>query len=140
MRIQCKTLFDCTPTGVTGTFRATMLPFVDRAGQPIDTQAQWNRSRNQQRNWETVLQIAGLRAQPMDIALPQRVDNTWQFEFTVEAEAVYATEHDPLGCLLADCEGVPMITGLGECTGVEPRLTAQGEPTIWFSMVNSTAE
>ena len=63
MRYMCQTLFDITATGVTGHFKTTRVPYVDQAGQEIVDQATWNRSRNQQRNWETLTQILGLRTQ-----------------------------------------------------------------------------
>lgn len=143
MRIQCKTLFDCSYTGVTGSFRTSMIPFEDRAGQPIQDLAEWNRSRNQQRNWETLLQILGLRAQPMDLVMPVYRDGTWEFEFVIESEGVYTINNnaDPLAGLVNDCNGVPMLTGLTEKSGVERTISTHGaDQNIWFTLLNSTLE
>jgi hypothetical protein len=116
MKIQCRTLFDCTRTGVTGAFRASEIPYQDRAGQPVHNHEHWHRSRNQQRNYETLLQIFGLRTQPQEITQPALIDGMWQFDFVSESEGVFDMHNNPnpLAGLLVDCEGVPMITGLGE--------------------------
>ena len=143
MRIQCRTLFDCSYTGVTGHFRPSELPFEDSAGQPVTDQASWNHSRNQQRNWETLLQILGLRSQPQDLVMPVCRDNTWQFEFFIESEGVYtiADNSNPLAGLEQDCKGVPMITGLTETTNVGRFIITHGaDQNIWFSQLNMSAE
>lgn len=140
MKIDCKTLFDCSATGVTGHFRPSQIPFVDRAGQAVDNMQSWNDSRNQQRNWETLLQIVGLRTQPQDIVYPYCNDGVWHFSFTVESEGVFGLsgDPDPLAGLLQDCNGVPMLVNLSERMGLEPVLTSWGEnQNIWFSINTS---
>lgn len=107
------TLVDITATGVT---RHT---------------AEQELARNQQRNWETVLQVIGLRAQPQLIEGPivrefevdessgfgemyygaQRV---WIFCFGVESEDVFLLDGDPVGGLDKDFAQVPVICGLNE--------------------------
>ena len=83
MRFSCTTLFDITATGVTGHFKSSRAPFEDRAGNTIQDVADWNRSRNQQRNWETVNQIIGMRTQ-VDSTMPKREGSSWSFEFETE--------------------------------------------------------
>jgi len=136
----CRTLFDCTYTGITGTFKISQLPFTDKAGNVVSSQADWNFSRNQQRNWETVMQIISLRAQPTVIKYPTHNDNAWEFVFEVEAAGVYSTtgESDDCGALLNECNGIPMITGLKEDQALEPQLIAHGpDQNVWFKSVNS---
>jgi hypothetical protein len=88
--------------------------------------------RDQQRNWETVLQALGLRAQPLMITGPvsftENVNNgTWHFgelyegeqkiwawSFGVEHEDIFLLGDDPMGALLKDFEQVPVVTGLTE--------------------------
>jgi len=143
MKIQCRTLFDCTRTGVTGAFRASEIPYQDRAGQLVDNQQNWHRSRNQQRNYETLLQIFGLRTQPQEITQPELIDGVWQFDFVSENEGVFDMHNnpDPLAGLLVDCEGVPMVTGLGESPGIVTVLTTQGDQqNIWFTSINTSLE
>ena len=106
------TRFDCTATGVTGHFKANTLPFQDREGQEIRDQAAWNRSRNQQRNWETILQIIGLYTQAQDISTTEKTDQGWRFEFSTEFDDVFSDRGDPLGLLKTACRGVPMFYDL----------------------------
>ena len=85
--------------------------------------------RNQQRNWETVIQCMGLRTQPHNIQAPVAVDmeldrfefgdfysgvqRVWTWTWIVESSGVYDTDK-PLGGLLQDFEQVPVVTGLTE--------------------------
>lgn len=143
MKIVCKTFFDCTHTGVTGSFKPSQMPFVDRANQAVNDYTEWNRSRNQQRNLETILQLIGLNAQPMDISIPQCIDAIWEFEFSVESSDVFAINGstDPLAGLKQNCTGVPMIVNLTEKIKVEPVLCSQGpDQNIWFRLINTSME
>ena len=143
MKILCRTLFDCSCTGVTGNFRPGELPFQDRATQEICNQPDWNRSRNQQRNYETLLQIFSLRTQPQNITVPVKIDNTWQFEFESESEGVFDVygDTDPLAGLKIDCSGVPMILNLGEITDTGPTIQTHGlQQNIWFETINTSLE
>ena len=132
-RIRVTTQFDCTATGVTGHFRPNTLPFDDREGQVIDDEITWNRSRNQQRNWETILQIIGLYTQAQDITSTEHVKGKWQFEFSTDFDDVFSERGDPLGLLKTACRGVPMFYDLDHA----PK-TAMLEPgkNIEFSIVD----
>ncbi len=109
----CYTLVDITQTGV----------IRDVAGKELE--------RNQQRNWETVLQCIGLRAQPIDIHMkfgPLEVDldtfdfgemytgrhKIWVANFVVEHADVFARADDPLYYLNQSFDEVPVITYLTE--------------------------
>jgi hypothetical protein len=143
MKILCRTFFDCSRTGITGNFRSGELPFQDRATQEIRNQSDWNRSRNQQRNYETLLQIFSLRTQPQNITVPVKVGNTWQFEFESESEGVFDVygDADPLAGLKIDCDGVPMILNLGESTNTGPTIQTYGlQQNIWFETINTSLE
>ena len=143
MKVLCRTLFDCTYTGVTGHLRPQHLPFTTKTGLVIDTAEQCNRSRNQQRNWESLLQIMSLRTQPMNVVPPIKQKDGWHFEFEVEAEGVLGSNFgsDDLDGLVGDCEGVPMVTGLDEAEAVTATLHAQGaDQNIWFSAINTPLE
>lgn len=140
MKIQCRTLFDCSYTGVTGHFRASQLPFEDRNGRTINNNADWNYARNQQRNWETIMQMISLRTQPNITKYPQQVGDSWEFDFEIETPGVYSINGDVknLDGLLAECEGVPMVTGLNENKYVQTCLITNGEnQNIWFETVNN---
>ena len=143
MKILCRTLFDCSRTGVTGHYRPSEIPFVDATGQAVNNQSDWNHSRNQQRNWETLLQIIGLRTQPMDVTIPVCQHGIWEFEFTSESEGVFEVHgnDDPLAGLKTDCEGVPMMLNLQEQPRLAPTITTAGSnQNIWFSAVNTSLE
>jgi hypothetical protein len=107
------TLVDITATGVI-------------RSQDLD-----NTERNQQRNWETLLQCIGLRTQPQNIQEPitstvedigvaefgdfyTGTQKIWTWSWTVEREGVYDLADVPLAGLLQDIEQVPIITGLEE--------------------------
>ena len=70
MQIQCRTLFDITETGTTGHFKPSHVPGKDRAGQNITDNQTWTKSRNQQRNLETITQILQLRTQIFNPSVP----------------------------------------------------------------------
>jgi hypothetical protein len=107
------TLVDITATGVTR----------HRVEQELE--------RDQQRNWETVLQVIGLRAQPQLIEGPvcreyaidssggfgemyHGVQKVWLFCFGVESEDVFLYNDDPVGGLDKDFAQVPVVCGLTE--------------------------
>ena len=108
------TLIDVTNTGV----------YRNDAQQPL--------LRNQQRNWETVLQVIGLRAQPVDIVSPTdpkivAMNNhqfgsyytgshrCWKFKFYVEHQDVFGGGNTNSTELLEkDINEVPVIVGLSE--------------------------
>jgi hypothetical protein len=135
VRYACQTLFDITATGVTGHFKVTRMPTVDRAGQKIVDQESWNRSRNQQRNWETVTQILGLRTQLFELTEPVRDKSgtSWMFEFETEISGAFGPDSDPTQILRIDAEGVPMILDLDNRSDLIPVLRTHGtEQNIWF--------
>ena len=100
----CATLIDITPTGVI-------------KGD--------SSKRDQQRNWETVLQVLGLKTQPIILGGPellsdidgvskifgefyQTMQKVWIFKFASERN-IYTVDQ-----LYEDFEQVPVITGLDE--------------------------
>ena len=105
-------LVDITPTGVI---------------RGIDNEL----ARNQQRNWETVLQCMSLRTQPQhiqepdtatisDIAIAEFGDfytgeqQVWVWKWAVETNEIYDLPGRPMAGLLQDFEQVPIVTGLTE--------------------------
>jgi hypothetical protein len=108
------TLVDITPTGVTR-FR----PEVEH-------------QRNQQRNWETVLQVLGLRTQPLHIRGPicvsedlkewrsafgemyEGIHKIWVFTWAVDREDIFLANGADRDLLEKDFEQVPIVNGLDE--------------------------
>lgn len=131
--IRVKTDFDCTPTGITGHFRENVLPFQDQAGQSITDRATWLRSRNQQRNWETIMQLISLYTQPLRVTRLKVQNLRWQFDFDTDTEDVFRLDDDPVGRLRQACNGVPIINY------VEQELTTLLRPdvNIWFEPLDN---
>ena len=121
MRVRCWTTFDITVTGVRNNFNINRLPLNDASGQTITTREQWHRSRNQQRNWDTINQLVSLRTLPHSVSMPQCQDTgdvrLWDFEFSIDQEDSLAEGDNMFGSLERDCRGVPMITGMDETAG-----------------------
>lgn len=133
MKIQCQTLFDITATGTTGHVKPSRMPFTDQAGSKITDVGQWNRSRNQQRNWETITQLISLRTQVDNLKEPQLINDRWCFEFEVENQNLFTDGTDGMAVLKADCAGVPMLVGLNESAQTGTVLSA--DTNIWFALI-----
>jgi len=137
MKIRVDTYFDCTATGTTGHFRQVQLPMTNRVGKTIVDESTWNCSRNQQRNFETILQLIGLYTQPLELSTPTVDTQTqlWSFDFEVEFEGIFANDVDSLGLLKQQARNVPMITGLGEERSLPRQLIP--DVNIFFSQLNN---
>jgi hypothetical protein len=138
MKYACQTRFDITATGVTGHYKSTRIPFQDRAGQTIKNEESWNRSRNQQRNWETITQILSLRTQLFALTDPiaDQTGTRWMFEFETESDGIYGPESDPVAVLRSDADGVPMLRELNNDPDIETVLVTAGtRQNIWFAPI-----
>ena len=124
-RIRCRTLFDISRTEVKHAFNQGRLPFVDAQGHTISNHADWLRARNQQRNYETLMQLLSLRTQIQDIGtmeLATDQDPWFKLTFTIEDSAMLGTESNPFVTLEQDCAMVPMLIGLSERVTITPML------------------
>lgn len=110
-------------------------------------------ARNQQRNWETVVQILGLRTQILRLepttsakenlknfafgTAYQGKQRVWQFEFDIEYADLYTVGKDPYKLLKDDFAQVPIITGLDEtCRPALQLFYTQGEAkNIYFKLL-----
>ena len=136
MKFACQTLFDITATGTTGHCKITRMPYTDAAGQVISDQTLWNRSRDQQRNWETLQQILGLRTQIMQVTVPvtDQSGTRWMFEFEVDTAGAFGSEDDATQTLRQDSEGVPMLRLHNSTTELDAVLITEGSrQNIWFA-------
>lgn len=135
MKVRCKTYFDITATGVTGHYKSSRIPFTDASGQPIENEAAWNYSRNQQRNWETITQLLSLRTQIFNINEPSQTEDFWHFEFESETPDAFGPPNNPTELLNSDSAGVPMLIDLNERQKLQPFLIVNGpNQNIWFSI------
>jgi hypothetical protein len=138
VRVRCQTRFDITETGVKNRNHKAKIVFRDATGREITNELEWNRARNQQRNWETVNQVISLRTLPENISRPVHNADTgiWSFEFAVVDPASIAHNGNPVGYLLNDCADVPMILGLNETPNITAFLVSSGlDANIWFELL-----
>ena len=109
-----------------------------------------SKQRNQQRNWETLVQVLGLRAQLLTLSSPQMLDlditgskfgsnytghhYVWTFKFGTEQDGVYSDSKSIFGTLENDFVNVPIITGLNERTILTTRTFVVSGPAtnIYF--------
>ena len=120
LKIRCYTLFDITKTGITNR-RNTPVPVDEKISL-------WEKQRNTQCNFDTIIQVISLRGLPEDIIDPYRDEivltdtekfgfllesetpcPVWTFDFSVVFGSVFNNGIEELGHLFTDCEGVPMI-------------------------------
>ena len=128
MKYRCQTLFDITATGITGHYKSST-----NLSAP-----EWNRARNQQRNWETITQILSLRTQLFGLTEPVRDTSgtKWMFEFETESDGIYGPDADPVQVLRADAKGVPMLLELDNLPDIETVLVTEGSrQNIWFAPI-----
>lgn len=111
-------------------------------------------AKEQQRNWNTMLQIIGLRAQPVIIKEPMLVDadlrfysfgeaysglaRIWSFEFGIEAKGAFKQGRDPVAALMDDSSMVPMTVGLTERAELDPACILVGDDlrNTYFQILN----
>jgi len=131
------TLIDITPTGKTA------------------YSSEHELERNQQRNWETVLQLLGLRIQPViletaivtkDISYFKNnfgigykgKHRVWSWKFSVTDRNAYKDEFDHFGLLKNDFKLTPVILGLTETATPEHAIfyTSGPNKNIYFIPVD----
>lgn len=133
-QIKICTAFDITPTGVNRPYKQQTLP-VKINNKIINTVDDWNKTRRQQSNWETVLQILLFRTQPMQLS-EVNYDKKWCFTFVNETADVFLSGGDSLGGLKKDFEGTPIIIGLDEKENVLPYIHTSGkDQNIWITEI-----
>ena len=126
------TLVDITKTNVTRSDVTSSIP------------------RNQQRNWETLIQVLGLRTQPTMFGDPEIImadasvfdpvyhgtQKIWVFKFGVEYDDIFETSTSKFGILEQDSSNVPIITGLTESVTFSiPIFDATGCKNIYFESI-----
>lgn len=136
--IVCYSLIDLTKTDVIGTYKPTV----------NGDQGAWNFRRNQQRNWESMIQLIGLRAQPVHLTDPVILDQrdlrdyrfsdlysghhrVWTFEFASEHAGVFGQDFE---LLIDDVHNVPINVGLTETVSFPtPVFDAMLHHNVYFS-------
>jgi hypothetical protein len=116
--VRCNTLFDITQTGIISRRNAN------------NEDPTWILKRNQQCNFDTIIQAISLRSQPENITAPTKhmllfnqrhnfgllFDKSiktkisyWTFDFDIHYANVYNNGINELGHLHNDCDKIPMI-------------------------------
>ena len=150
MNIKCYTLYDITKSNIT--FRKKFVEIVSTDER---------KSRSQQSNFETILQIINMRSQPENISEVEHIEidtsdmeeykfgylyrketikdnkiSVWKFMFSIDHPDVFHNGIEELGYLLTDCEQVPMITGLDETFKLSNQMNVTAEmKNIYFEIV-----
>jgi len=125
----CVTLIDITKTNAVRHYNISM----------PDSESDYNLKRNQHRNYQTMLQVIGLRCQPVYLTDPVKYEGqdlaelgfdpaftketVWTFSLGVEQQDVFVSPSHPYGLLLEDLHNVPIILNMTEtATIAEPML------------------
>jgi len=142
INIRCYTLFDITKTNITN--RNPPSNFEGKVNI-------WQEKRNTQINFDTIIQVISLRAQPERISDPVKVIDSsknrfgfssdifeeldiWYFDFYIGYNGVFNDGNSELGYLYEDCDNVPMMKNnkdLPEFLDVSPELK-----NIHFEVLN----
>ena len=149
MKIKCITLFDITKTDVISRRHS----HENRVG------AELTKQRSQQSNFETILQIISMRAQPEDITEPEKLMlstknsewgndyatkskiPSWQFTFTVAQDYVFHNGLSDIGNLIKDSNGIPMIIGLDEWAKIKNTIDHTDQyRNIYFEVIPNENE
>jgi hypothetical protein len=155
--IEITTLIDISTTGTIGRYVGSA-PKNNLYGILLNEEPIWKKSRNQQRNWETFIQIIGLRAQPLyldnsklltnqDISKfnfgqvfngTQNTHNVWTLLFGVEQPDVYDLNNIKIKSLYDDFNNVPITTNLNETAQlISPVVITSGaNSNTFFTVLN----
>ena len=120
----------------------------------LDQTVKEERSKNRQRNWDTMVQVISLRAQPIVLRNPRFVDadlrfysfgqqfsglaKVWTFEFGIEAKGAFHIGENPVSGLMTDSAMVPMTVGLAETVMLDPACILVDDQlrNTYFQIVN----
>ncbi len=105
--------------------------------------------KSQQANFDSLRQAIELRSnvewdrdpKATDGSLPPNTDlgkaRHWRWRFSVEREAVFERDGDPVALLVEDLHGVPVISNLEETIDLNPSafLTRGKNINTWFSII-----
>lgn len=103
---------------------------------------------SQQANFNSLIQAIGLRSNvewTVDPAMytgriPEQSGkaNHWIWEFDVERDEIFLKGNNPVGLLIEDLDGVPIITGLNDSVDIFPAVfKTQGDTAnTWFKIIS----
>ena len=104
----------------------------------------------QQANFNSLLQAIGLRSNiewdsdPVECSgrLPEDIEGKavhWMWEFSSERDQVFQKDLDPVGLLLDDLHGIPVVTGLNNSAELIPPTfqTKGNNQNTWVYLISS---
>ena len=131
-------LIDITATGLVAPYDSKFKQIIDDNDTVINSERSWNKSRNKQRNWETVVQVLGLRSFPNILYTPVTKfdnlsnydfgsnyigkENIWVFRFTTEQAGLFAGINSSTELLDLDLHQVPITINLDETVHIDPSI------------------
>ena len=130
--------------------RYQLITFVDITRSRPDRSETDKIKLGQQANFNSLLQAIGLRSNVEWVrdpkmhtgSLPGALEgkaNHWIWEFDCEREDVFLKDNDPVGLLVADLHGVPIISSLDNSVELSPAcFICNGEKTnTWLSKISN---
>lgn len=93
----------------------------------------------QQSNFNTFLQGISLRANIDWLQDPKHIGNYWQWDFFVEQKDVFRKDDDPVGLLIEDLHGIPVVGNLTNPIAIfPPIIRAKGKDlNTWITFIRS---
>lgn len=147
------TLFDISKTDTLRVYNPGMKSVINNLGQDISLEHHWNHSRNQHRNWQTIVQLLGIRSQVDDLTTSQCFinqdlrdykfgkrylgnHNIWSVGFSLNAFREVEQFETALEVLKNDFSHVPLIVGLNETTKFTTNcfVTSGPDQNVYFSI------
>lgn len=114
----------------------------------LDEYTQTQLSKNQRANFNSLTQAIGLRSNLEWDSLPAKHTGSlpdpiegkavhWIWEFTTERDQVFLKDNDPIGHLLDDINGVPIIANLANSVDIHPAAfcTKGRQCNIWLAKI-----
>ena len=95
----------------------------------------------QQSNFNTFLQGIGLRANIQWDQDPVNNDDQWEWEFVVEQALLFDDGNSPVGLLLEDLNGIPIISNLSNTRAIYPPVirTLGDDVNTWVEYIPSNS-
>ena len=128
--------------------RYKIITLVDITRSNPSREEKDNTKLGQQANFNSLLQAIGLRSniewhrdpQKKTGRLPDPLEGKaehWIWEFDVEREDVFLKNDDPVGHLIDDIDGVPIIPDLTNTVIIDPAVfkTSGRSCNIWFQLI-----
>lgn len=132
-----KTTVDITKTDTTTQLKDIIFPYIDATGDTITNAKQWEISRGQQSNYETLIQTINLKATPIYYSIPENNDYYWTMFFVVEHNELFISpkSNGLYDGLIQDFNNVPITINLTEKE--QFKINVWNVDNIWITQYNT---